>query len=34
MEAFQNVLNTILEFIKSFKEFFENIAKILKGEEE
>lgn len=34
MEAFQAVLDTILGFVKSFKEFFQNIINILKGEDE
>lgn len=34
MDVFQNVLNIILDIVKSFKAFFENFAKILKGEDE
>lgn len=34
MDAFQHVLDIIMSFVKSFKTFFENIAKILKGEDE
>lgn len=34
MGALQTVLDAILGFVKSFKTFFENIAKILKGEDE